>query len=101
MTELSDELLIAYVGGRLEGKQTSAVEKVLEQDDVVARRVETFKIAHSRLEAAFEAILAGEEMELAGEPPPARPGIWIEWRVAKVLAGIAAAILIIALAIIV
>jgi anti-sigma factor RsiW len=100
MTELSDELLIAYVGGRLEGKQTSAVEKVLEQDDVVARRVETFKIAHSRLEAAFEAILAGEEMELAGEPPPARPGIWIEWRVAK-LAGIAAAILIIALAIIV
>ena len=61
MTELSDGLLVAYVDGQLARRQSSAVEKVLEQDDIIARRVVALKDAHSRLEAAFEAILAGEE----------------------------------------
>ena len=39
MTELSDELLVAYVDGQLARKQTQAVDKVLEQDDVIAKRV--------------------------------------------------------------
>ena len=39
MTELSDELLVAYVDGQLADKQASAIEKVLAQDDVIARRV--------------------------------------------------------------
>jgi anti-sigma factor RsiW len=39
MTELSDDLLVAYVDGQLARKQSSAVEKVLEQDDVIGRRV--------------------------------------------------------------
>ncbi len=43
MTELSDELLVAYVDGQLVREQTRAVDKVLEHDDVVARRVEALK----------------------------------------------------------
>ena len=39
MTELSDELLVAYVDGQLARAQTKAVEKVLKQDEVIARRV--------------------------------------------------------------
>jgi len=69
MTELGDELLVAYVDGQLERKQSRAVERVLEQDDVIARRVHALKNAHSRLEAAFEAILAGEEAIVAPPPP--------------------------------
>ena len=72
MTELSDELLVAYVDGQLVREQTRAVEKVLEQDDVVARRVDALKDAHGRLESAFEAILAGEVVEILATPmlPP-------------------------------
>ena len=79
MTELSDELLVAYVDGQLARKQTQAVEKVLEQDDVIARRVDALKDAHSRLEAAFEAILAGEEADAAAQPVPQAPGLFIPW----------------------
>ncbi len=81
MTELSDELLVAYVDGQLARKQSRAVEKVLEQDDVIARRVEALKNAHSRLEAAFDAILAGEELEVA-KPEPERPGFFVPWATA-------------------
>src|SRR5262245_16377342 len=74
MTELSDELLVAYVDGQLVREQTRSVEKVLEHDDVVARRVEALKDAHGRFESAFEAILAGEPIEsLAAPVLPPRP----------------------------
>jgi anti-sigma factor RsiW len=79
MTELSDELLVAYVDGQLARKQTRAVDKVLEQDDVIARRVDVLTDAHSRLEAAFEAILAGEEADAAAEPALQAPGLFIAW----------------------
>jgi anti-sigma factor RsiW len=76
MTELSDELLVAYVDGQLARDQTRAVDKVLDQDDVVAKRAEALKQAHSRFECAFEAILAGEVSELMANapslPPPVR-----------------------------
>jgi anti-sigma factor RsiW len=89
MTELSDELLVAYVDGQLARKQTRSVDKVLEQDDVIAARVDALKHAHARLEAAFEAILAGEEMDVSAASVPAEEGIFIEWRTAKrMLAGI-------------
>jgi anti-sigma factor RsiW len=95
MTELSDELLVAYVDGQLARKQSSAVEKVLEQDDVIARRVEALKDAHDRLEAAFDAILAGEEAVVSVPEPPA-PGFYVTWsRAAKI--GLASAGLIAAL----
>ena len=74
MTELSDELLVAYVDGQLVREQTRAVDKVLEHDDVVARRVEALKDAHGRFESAFEAILAGELIEILAAPIlPPRP----------------------------
>ncbi len=78
MTELSDDLLVAYVDGQLARKQSSAVERVLEQDDVIARRVEALKDAHSRLEAAFDAILAGEEA-VVSVPEPQAPGFYLTW----------------------
>ena len=95
MTELSDQLLVAYVDGQLARKQTRAVEKVLDQDDVIAARVEALKHAHSRLEAAFEAILAGEEVDVSAASAPVGEEAPAEWRVAKVALaciGIAAAL---------
>ncbi len=94
MTELSDELLIAYVDGQLARKQTRAVEGVLDQDDVLAARVDALKHAHVRLEAAFEAILAGEEMDISEVPVPQEDGIFVSWRTIKIAAagiGLAAA----------
>src|SRR5262249_55293746 len=72
MTELSDELLVAYVDGQLVREQTRAIDKVLGRDGVVAARVDALKEAHGRLEAAFEAILAGEVVEILATPmlPP-------------------------------
>lgn len=83
MTELSDELLVAYVDGQLARKQTRAVEKVLEQDDVLAARLDALKHAHARLEAAFEAILAGEEMDVSAVAVPQDDGLRISWRAVK------------------
>ena len=77
MTELSDELLVAYVDGQLARKQSSAVDKVLQQDDVIAKRVDALKDAHSRLEAAFDAILAGEQADAETQPVPQGPGLFI------------------------
>ena len=94
MTELGDELLIAYVDGQLARKQTRAVETVLEQDDVLAARVDALKHAHARLEAAFEAILAGEEMDVSRTPVPQEDGVYVTWRTIKIAAagaGVAAA----------
>lgn len=89
MTELSDELLVAYVDGQLARKQTRAVEKVLDQDDVLAARVDALKHAHARLEAAFEAILAGEEVDVSAASAPVEEGLVISWRVVKIaLAGL-------------
>jgi anti-sigma factor RsiW len=99
MTELSDELLVAYVDGQLARKQTHAVDKVLEQDDVIARRVDALKDAHSRLEAAFEAILAGEEADAAAQPSPQGSGLFIAWDTLAesglAAAGIAAALVLV------
>ena len=73
MTELSDELLVAYVDGQLAREQSRAVDKVLEQDEVIAHRVNALKEAHDRLESAFEAILAGEVSEAMAAMPSAPP----------------------------
>lgn len=94
MTELSDDLLVAYVDGQLARKQTRAVEQVLDQDDVLAARVDALKHAHARLEAAFEAILAGEEADVSAITVPEVEGLVIPWRTVKVTLaalGIAAA----------
>jgi anti-sigma factor RsiW len=99
MTELSDDLLIAYVDGQLARKQASAVDKVLEQDDIIAKRVDALKDAHSRLEAAFDAILAGEQADAETQPVPQGPGLFIPRdtlvKTGLATAGIAAAIALI------
>jgi anti-sigma factor RsiW len=95
MTELSDELLVAYVDGQLAHKQASAVEKVLAQDDVIARRVAALKKAHRRLEAAFDALLAGEEADAVSHPVPPSPGLLIPWDTV-VKGGLAAAGIVLA-----
>ena len=64
MTELNDELLVAYVDGQLAKNQSKAIERVLEADQVAARRVEALRAANAQLEAAFEAMLAGEQFSL-------------------------------------
>jgi anti-sigma factor RsiW len=84
MTELSDDLLVAYVDGQLARKQTRAVEQVLDQDDVLAARVDALKHAHARLEAAFEAILAGEEAEVSAITVPEVDGLVVSWRALKI-----------------
>lgn len=75
MTELSDELLVAYVDGQLAKDQSKAVEQVLENDDVAAERVAALRAAHAHLETAFESMLAGgaeEEADASGEAAPAQ-----------------------------
>ncbi|ODR93892.1 hypothetical protein AUC70_09745 [Methyloceanibacter stevinii] len=99
MTELSDELLVAYVDGQLARKQTRAIDKVLEQDDVLDARVTALKHAHARLEAAFEAILAGEEAEISEVAArPQEDGFWVPWRTFKIAAASAGLVIALALA---
>ena len=99
MTELSEELLVAYMDGQLARKQTRAIDKVLEEDHVLDARVTALKHAHARLEAAFEAILAGEEAEIStivSEPPD--DGFWVPWRTFKIGAATAGILIASALA---
>ncbi|RMF06192.1 MAG: hypothetical protein D6773_04590, partial [Alphaproteobacteria bacterium] len=73
MTELSDELLVAYVDGQLAKDQSKAVERVLENDEVAAQRVHALRAAHSQLETAFEAMLQNEADALTGMSEVAEP----------------------------
>jgi anti-sigma factor RsiW len=99
MTELSDELLVAYVDGQLARKQTSAIDRVLAQDDVIAKRVAALRQAHRRLEAAFEAVLAGEEADATLRPIPPSPGLLLPWDT-LIKGGLAAAGLVVAIGLI-
>ena len=53
MTELNDELLVAYVDGQLAEDQSKAIERVLEEDQVAAERVEALRAANAHLETAL------------------------------------------------
>ena len=70
MTELNDELLVAYVDGQLAKDQSKAIERVLEEDQVAAQRVHDLRAAHAHLETAFDAMMAGETL-----PPPVVPAL--------------------------
>jgi protein TonB len=72
VTQLGDELLVAYVEGQLSPKQIRAVDEVLAQDDVTAARLTALREAQRRVEAAFEAILAREESEICTQVAPAK-----------------------------
>ena len=71
MTELNDELLVAYVDGQLAKDQSKAVERVLEEDQVAAQRVEALRAANAQLETAFEAMLTGEPIPVPSAETPA------------------------------
>lgn len=74
MTELNDELLVAYVDGQLATDQSKAVERVLEEDKVAAQRVHALRAANAELETAFEAMLAGEPIPVPIPETPAPGG---------------------------
>lgn len=80
MTELSDELLVAYVDGQLARDQSRAIKRVLDNDEVAAARVEALRATQRRLEVAFDAMLADELDALTSAPPepkafPAEPPV--------------------------
>ena len=93
--QMDDATLHAYVDGQLAHKQSSAIERVLAHDDVIARRVAALKKAHRRLEAAFDAVLAGEEEAAVSHPVPPSPGLLIPWPT-LIKAGLAAAGIVLA-----
>lgn len=64
MTELKDELLVAYVDGQLATDQSKAIERVLEEDQIAAQRVQALKAANTHLESAFDAMMAGTPQPL-------------------------------------
>lgn len=68
MTELSDEMLVAYVDGQLAQDQSAAIERVLKYDEVAAERVAALRSAYERLEAAFDNLLDDEHAQLVPEP---------------------------------
>ena len=80
MSELNDELLVAYVDGQLADNQSKAIERVLEADQVAARRVEDMRAASAQLEAAFEAMLADEQFAPAAAGTAAFADIRPAWR---------------------
>ena len=73
MTELSDELLVAYVDGQLAGDQSAAIERVLKYDEVAAERVAALRGAYERLESAFDSLLDDEHAQLVPEPERRQP----------------------------
>ena len=72
MSELSDELLVAYVDGQLARAQSVAVKRVVEFDDVASERVVSLRDANKRMEDAFEAMLR-EKPEIAPDGPQDQP----------------------------
>lgn len=74
MTELNDELLVAYVDGQLAKDQSKAIERVLQEDEVAAQRVEALRAANVHLENAFDAMLAGEPIPVPIEASEAAIG---------------------------
>lgn len=75
MTELSDDLLVAYVDGQLARDQSRAVKRVLDQDHIAAHRAESLRLAHDRLEWVLESLLDDERALMLGDidPPPLSP----------------------------
>lgn len=73
MTELNDELLVAYADGQLGRDQSRAIERVLANDEFAAERVAELRLANVRMEAAFDAMLRSEQAEMGigkAQPPP-------------------------------
>ncbi len=68
MTELSDDLLLAYVDGQLAHKKREAIDRVLEKDGEAAGRVDALRQAQQKLESAFDDMLRSEWSEIDARP---------------------------------
>ena len=55
---ISDELLMAYVDGELDAQARSEVERAIESDPEVARRVSRQRALRDKLRAAFDGVLS-------------------------------------------
>ncbi len=64
ITNISDELLTAYVNGELDEASRARIEQAISQDARVAQRVAQQRALHGRLRNVFEGILR--------EPAPRR-----------------------------
>jgi anti-sigma factor RsiW len=65
MTQLSDEILIAYADGELGMAQMQVVDEVLADDKVTQQRLERFKATSKRLSQAFSSMLQAEAKQAA------------------------------------
>lgn len=68
MTELSDELLLAYVDGQLAHKKREAIDRVLKHDGEAVLRVDALRQAQQKLESAFDEMLRNEWAEIEARP---------------------------------
>lgn len=73
MTELSDDLLVAYADGQLARDQSVAVKRVVDSDEVAAQRVEALKQVCEHMEHAFDAMLVDEPVEEENQPESPYP----------------------------
>lgn len=65
MTQLSDEMLIAYADGELDDDQVRAVEGVLDMDPETLARLRALQPSKQRLAQAFQSMLLAETREQA------------------------------------
>jgi anti-sigma factor RsiW len=65
MTQLSDEILIAYVDGELGAKQQEAVDGVLKADPLSERRLQAFQDSRQQLIQVFQSMLMAEQRNMA------------------------------------
>ncbi len=77
MTQLSDELLIAYVDGQLDRPQAAAVGRLLREDYEIASRVQRLQQTQARLMETFGALLKN------GQSEPVEPAVILPLREAE------------------
>lgn len=71
MTELSDELLMAYIDGQLDKPQASVVNQLLRRDEALARRVRRLQESQGKFLDLFGALV--RESAAAAPRPRMRP----------------------------
>ena len=65
MTQLSDEILIAYMDGELGAAQVGVIDKVLAADGVTQKQLQRMQSTSTRLSQAFSSMLQAEAKQIA------------------------------------
>jgi anti-sigma factor RsiW len=98
MTELSDELLMAYIDGQLDKPQASVVNQLLRRDEALARRVRRLQESQGKFLGLFGALVreSAAAAPRAATRPSSRVGgdIGLTDRAGLVTTGIAALLVI-------